>query len=316
MRGTGSSLRRAVAASVAVHVVLGVGLVALVRWHANRPEAPTGAKIDTRCAELRLDFAPEPEPVAVVKAEPPPKEETGGLRPPLAKIETAADSRPPLAKTDTAADSRPPLAVAIPSALPPELLTLIKKPSLKTAAVVEVPIAVGPSRPQPAAPPMAAPSKPAVPPVHGALNPGQTIVYVLDASGSMGEYGKFDLARRSLIATLRAQPPTVRFQVVVYSGIAFPPLPAPESGCVPANEDNIRLMELALGTIAPAGRSNHFEGVKLAVGLRPDVVLVLTDADDLTAAKLRGATAQAPRPVTVCVAKVSAERVGEPKELK
>ena len=32
----------------------------------------------------------------------------------------------------------------------------------------------------------------------------------------------------ALIATLRAQPPTVRFQVVVYNGTAIVPLPAPD----------------------------------------------------------------------------------------
>ena len=55
-------------------------------------------------------------------------------------------------------------------------------------------------------------------PIHGPLNAGQSIVYILDASGSMGEWGKFDKARKKLIATLQSQRETVSFQVVIYTG--------------------------------------------------------------------------------------------------
>ena len=94
---------------------------------------------------------------------------------------------------------------------------------------------------------------PPSPPIHGTLKPGQTIIYVLDASGSMGEYGKFERARRSLIATLQEQPESVRFQVVVYAGTAILPLPAPASGCVAATPDNINRMELALRVFEAGG---------------------------------------------------------------
>ena len=97
----------------------------------------------------------------------------------------------------------------------------------------------------------------------------------------MGEWGKFEKARQAIIATLRQQRETVRFQVIVYNGAAQPLLPAPASLCVPATAENVSRMEGALRVVEPAGRSNHAEGLRVAVDLRPDFVLIVTDADDL-----------------------------------
>jgi hypothetical protein len=132
----------------------------------------------------------------------------------------------------------------------------------------------------------------------------------------MGEWGKFTKARAALIATLRAQPQTVRFQVVLYAGTADFPLPAPVGGCVAATAGDIDRMEAALGSRSPAGRSDHVAGLRLALALRPDFVLILTDATDLPAAKFRGVVAQHGRPVKVCVARVGAERVEDPVGLE
>jgi hypothetical protein len=326
MRGSGSSLRRAVAASVGVHVLLAAGLVVVVRWAGNRPEPAALPALDTRAApDLQLEVAPEEVSVPVAAPAEPVKADT-----PVAKPDSG-DSHPPIVKKQDSADaepetggSRPPLA-RIPQTLPPELTALLKRPGPRPDEVVEVPVTPTAMNPRPpAAPSPPGPVRPAggtapsesAAPVHGALRPGQTIVYVLDASGSMGEWGKFDSARRALIATLKRQPETVRFQVVVYASSAAAPLPAPVGGCVPATADNVDRMERALRTYEPAGRSNHVEGLKVAVRMQPDMVLILTDADDLSAARFRGVLAQAPKPVTVWVAKVTAVGVEAPVELK
>lgn len=316
MRG-GTSFRRAVAASVGIHVLLAVGLVALIRWQATRqPDAPPRPGIDTR-VDVRVTFAPAPEEEIAPVAAPPPS-----VPRPVPPPEPPPE--PPVA--DAPDPTAPPVVAAtpIPATLPPELLALLKRPPAPTADVVEVPITPGPIRPaggsgSPAPPPV----KPAAAwaaggsPVHGALAPGQTVVYVLDASGSMGEWGKFDVARRALVATLRCQPEAVRFQVVVYAGTAFVPLPAPASGCVPATADNVTRMIDALRALGnPTGRSNHAAGVQKALGLRPDIVLIFTDAADLPVPALRGVVRQAAKPATVCVAKVAADGVGEPAEVK
>jgi hypothetical protein len=131
----------------------------------------------------------------------------------------------------------------------------------------------------------------------------------------MGEWGKFDAARRALVATLRQQPESVRFQVVIYAGSASVLLPA--TGCLPATADNVNRTIDALHALGPpSGRSNHAEGVQAALKLRPDFVLILTDAADLPTLTLRALVKQAAKPAVVCVARVTATGVGMAVEVK
>jgi Mg-chelatase subunit ChlD len=150
--------------------------------------------------------------------------------------------------------------------------------------------------------------------MHGLL-PERSIVYVLDASGSMGEWGKFARARLTLLATLRQQPSTTRFQIVVYNSTARVLVPS-NGGCLPVSEASTRQAEAELAKVAPVGKSEHLRGFQTALNLRSDYIVIVTDADDLPAAKLRAAISQAARPVVVCVAKVTADGVGVPREWK
>lgn len=149
------------------------------------------------------------------------------------------------------------------------------------------------------------------PAIHGALQPQQTVVYVLDCSGSMGASGKFDAARAALVSTLKVQPASVRFQVVVYTGTASPLL-AGSGSTLPATEANVRLAADALAKLDARGKSNHGGAVRAALAFRPDVILLLTDADDLGAAALKSVAMS----VTVCVGQVTATGVQRPRELK
>jgi hypothetical protein len=225
----------------------------------------------------------------------------------------------------------------VPQSLPPEVLSLLKKPRANVQTVVEVPLTQVALRPDMLAP-TPAPVRPAVgttapaqspakrpdgldlasgPTLHGSLAPGQTIVYVLDKSGSMGAGGKFDVARRSLIATLKAQPPTVRLQVVVYDSSASPPLPAPGSGLAAATAEHVgHLSEVIRGLEPPRGRSDHIAGLREALALKPDFVLILTDGDDLPVATFRTMIRRAEKPVALCIARVTADGVGAPVVFK
>ncbi|MBX9628269.1 MAG: VWA domain-containing protein [Gemmataceae bacterium] len=331
MRGR-SRLRAAVGLSVGLHLALAAGLVCVARWRADRPDEPAPRPgVETRVDVTVRLFEPETDaPVAV--SEPPPTTVEGPVDPPpLAQTEPPPPADPPRQKPPVsepdAAGSRPLLARAVPRPLPPELLALMRRPP--APAVTEVPLdlpAVGRATPDPGPVRPAAATAPAksapLPldggsPVHGALTSGQTVVYVLDASGSMGEWGKYDLARRALAATLRQQPATVRFQVVVYAAAAFLPLRAPETRCVPATADNVNRMAAALLALAhPAGRSDHAAGLRAALELRPDVVVFVTDADGPPPAAFRELVRRAdPRPV-VCVARVGAGAVAPPAEWK
>jgi Mg-chelatase subunit ChlD len=145
------------------------------------------------------------------------------------------------------------------------------------------------------------------------MKAGQRIVYILDCSGSMGEFGKLAAARAALTATLRRQSAEVRFQVIAYNSTARSLFPGE---CVVATGANIARAEERLADLNAAGRSNHAEAVRLAANLRPDVIVLLTDADDLSAAQFKPAFAAAGKSVPVCVAKVTAEGVGTPRELR
>jgi hypothetical protein len=159
------------------------------------------------------------------------------------------------------------------------------------------------------------PAPASVPAIHGALAPNQTVVYVLDCSGSMGAAGKLDSARAALVSTLLQQPATVRFQIVTYSGTATPLL-AGNGEALAAGEANVRLAAAALAKLEPRGRSNHLEAVRAALAYHPDVILLLTDADDLNSSAIRAVAASGAKPVPVCVGQVTAEGVQRLRELK
>jgi hypothetical protein len=202
--------------------------------------------------------------------------------------------------------------------LPPELVALIRKP----APVAEVPVPMAPitggvvdPNVKPAGGANANAGTPSAPAFHGALKPNQTVVYVLDCSGSMGAAGKFDRARAALVATLKQQPSTVRFQVIAYSGNAVPLL-ASGREALPASEPNIRNATEKLATLEARGKSSHLEAVRAALAFRPDVIVILTDADDLTAAKLKPVLASESKAMLVCLGQVTAEGVQKPRELK
>lgn len=306
LRANGVAFRRAVWASVALHALAACALILLVRTEKPKPVDPG---VDTRAAsepqvrmslsEVVLDVtAPQPTPptlpIAAV-AEPPPK---------------------PQPEVPSPALPNGPIAPAVPRTLPPELLELLRKP----AAVAEVPTA--PAAPNPSVvDPNVRPAgsanaaAPGVPAIHGALNPNQTVVYVLDCSGSMGGAGKLDAARAALVSTLKQQPTSVRFQVIVYSGTATVLL-AGNGSALPATEANVRAAADALGKLEARGKSNHLEAVRSALAFRPDVVLLLTDADDLNVKALKSIGASAPKPIPICVGQVTAEGVQRHHELK
>lgn len=146
----------------------------------------------------------------------------------------------------------------------------------------------GPEPLQPVAgvqdPPSAPKGRVAIPALHGALPPdGYTVVYVLDASGSMGNGKKWSHARAMLSATLRKLTPKVRFQVVVYDSIARGLWESP----IEATSANLQEAERQLDHVVPEGSSRHVEGMRVGLRTRPNLVILLTDADDLSAADAR-----------------------------
>lgn len=293
-RANRTAFRRAVWASVALHAVAAVALVTFVS-RDERPAKEVG--IDTRAEasvrmsmpEVEVEVAVAPPPLAAMPAQP---ATPRAAEPP--SIPAQLPSPPEPATLQAAV--RP-----APQFLPPEMLARIRLTSGNPSPMIDTGVhqAAGTSE------------SAAAPAIHGPLAADRTVVYVLDCSGSMGAAGKFDAARAALVSTLKAQPPGVRFAVIVYTGTASPLL-AGTGTAHPATAANIRLATDALAKLEPRGASNHLGAVRAALAFRPDVVLMLTDADDLNASALKSVAKSVP----LCVGRVTAAGVQSPQELK
>ena len=282
-----AGFHRALVISVALHVTL-VAVVALciVLPFSKLPDGQVG--IETRIQEVALRTDSE--------------EST-----PLAPPEPAPIASPQSLPSESTETTRPTVKV-VPDTFPPELTALIRK-SQKSSETEQTP-------PPPADPnlllPVGAASIPVAAPLHGALKPGQSVVYILDCSGSMGEFGKLSLARAALMATLERQPDGVRYQVIPYNSTARLLLP----GGLATMAGSLSHTESKLGKLEAAGRSNHDEAFRVAVGLRPDAIVWLTDADNISAGKLKTILNGAGKPIPVYVAEVTAHLVNPPKSLR
>jgi Ca-activated chloride channel family protein len=135
-------------------------------------------------------------------------------------------------------------------------------------------------------------------PLHGQLKAGKTIVYVLDRSASMGIDGVLPRAIASLRASLDQLGPDSRFQIVAYNGGTMTFVPQP----VVATPDAIGQAGRWLSGLIAEGGSNHVRGFREALAARPDVVFLLTDADDLEASDVRTIAALNRKPARVLAA--------------
>jgi hypothetical protein len=128
--------------------------------------------------------------------------------------------------------------------------------------------------------------------VFGIEGQGSKFVYVFDRSGSMqGFQGRpLAAAKRELIASLNDLESVHQFQIIFYNERPYV--------CNPRQESTPRMMygtdrdrTLAvdfIGAVVADGGTRHTEALKLAIGMRPDVIFFLTDADEprLTATEL------------------------------
>lgn len=119
--------------------------------------------------------------------------------------------------------------------------------------------------------------------VYGVTGEGNTFVYVFDRSSSMSSGGNNLLvsAKRELLASLGDLGEENRFHIIFYNekptsmdlGRGFSGLVFADAR---AKERTRRFVE---GILA-AGGTRHFEALKQALRLRPDVIFFLTDADE------------------------------------
>ena len=119
--------------------------------------------------------------------------------------------------------------------------------------------------------------------VFGLSGSGDRFVYVFDRSGSMAGFGGRPLAaaKRELSASLDDLSDTSQFQIIFYnedphvfrSGPGRPRL-------VFGTEDKRRAAKRFVKAINANGSTRHLQPLRMALGMKPDVVFFLTDADE------------------------------------
>jgi hypothetical protein len=205
------------------------------------------------------------------------------------RIAAPTDYPPTIIRLDDPPTLRPYVPPNPPAPLPPDVVN--EPPG--TVSPVHPAMAKSTSRspgPQvPASAPQDAANAPgAIAPLHGPLTrPGLAIVYVLDRSGSMAQGKKLAYAIALVKASLRQLGPDVRFQIVTYDSQAVFMRLAEGLGLVPAVPANIAEAERTLEALAAEGSSRHAEGLRAALSLRPSVVILISDAVELSSAEVK-----------------------------
>lgn len=111
---------------------------------------------------------------------------------------------------------------------------------------------------------------------------GQSFVYVIDTSSSMGYGGRMTSAKSQLLGSLQQLKPNQSFQVIFYNihsemmkfrGRAAQPM-------YPATALHQHLARAEIDRVTPEGGTAHLPPILQALKLEPDVVYFLTDADE------------------------------------
>jgi hypothetical protein len=119
--------------------------------------------------------------------------------------------------------------------------------------------------------------------VFGVVGTGTRFVYVFDRSGSMDGFGGRPLraAKSDLLASLNDLERIHQFQIIFYN--ERPRVFNPTGGTpelVWGDEASKQLAQRFVKGITAAGGTQHMQALSLALGMRPDVIFFLTDADE------------------------------------
>jgi hypothetical protein len=103
---------------------------------------------------------------------------------------------------------------------------------------------------------------------------GQTFVYVVDASGSMNDEGKFDRARYELMHSIEQLDSDQRYFVIFYNHAAYP-MGADEP--VFASEEEVAKTANWVMSTSANGGTNPLPALLHALSMRPDAIYFLSD---------------------------------------
>lgn len=115
----------------------------------------------------------------------------------------------------------------------------------------------------------------------GASVGGRRVVFIIDNSMSMADSRKMDEAKAELIRSISKLTPIQRFQILFYNDRPFP-LKFDDKPPVVANEKNRERATSQVSAVSPAGGTNHADAIDAALAMKPDVIVWLTDALDMS----------------------------------
>ena len=134
----------------------------------------------------------------------------------------------------------------------------------------------------------------------------RSVVYLVDRSISMGFHGALIRARREVLASIHRLPPTTRFQIIAYNREAEPLAIDGHAGMLSPDEKTLRLVDDALSGLRAAGGTDDGRALRRAIAFHPDVLYLLTDADDVSLDDVRTVTRLGDRRTVIHAVELSA----------
>lgn len=103
---------------------------------------------------------------------------------------------------------------------------------------------------------------------------GKSFVYVVDASDSMNDRGKFERARYELLKSIEQLGSEQKYYVIFYNERAYPmDADAPIKG----SQENVTKTTGWVNQVQPTGGTNPLPALLLALSLKPDAIYFLSD---------------------------------------
>ena len=116
----------------------------------------------------------------------------------------------------------------------------------------------------------------------GARDDGTRIVFVVDCSASMANYGAMRSAKAALMSSLQSLSDAQQFQIIFYNQKPRPMTLRGQTGgqLAFATEINKSFARQHISGIEPDFGTDHMPALRLALRMGPEVIFFLTDADE------------------------------------
>jgi RNA polymerase sigma factor (sigma-70 family) len=114
----------------------------------------------------------------------------------------------------------------------------------------------------------------------GTRDRADSVVYVIDCSGSMATRNSLEVAKRELLASLGPLPPDSQFAVILYNlRTRILRDPQGHQGLMAATKSNKTWVRSKLVEVIPDGGTDHMTALRGALALKTEVIFFLSDAD-------------------------------------